>query len=219
MFDAVIFDWDGTLADTEAVVVHSFQKVLKDVGCRVSDEFLEKMIGIGARNMFKEALKATGVPFDDSMIDGLVEKKTRIQLRLTRRIELFEGAMDLVDALHGKVKIALATMSNRKVVSKVLTERGIAGYFNVIITADEVRRPKPDPEIFLRCATGLRCQPRRSVVVEDSVFGVVAAKRANMRCIAVPSGAYSIEELRIEGPDLIVNSLKEKERILEFVLA
>ncbi len=219
MFDAVIFDWDGTLADTEAVVVHSFQKVLKDVGCRVSDEFLEKMIGIGARNMFKEALKATGVPFDNALIDGLVEKKTRIQLRLTRRIEFFEGAMDLVDALHGKVKIALATMSNRKVVSKVLTERGIAGYFNVIITADEVRRPKPDPEIFLRCATGLRCQPRRSVVVEDSVFGVVAAKRANMRCIAVPSGAYSIEELRIEGPDLIVNSLKEKERILEFVLA
>jgi len=219
MFDAVIFDWDGTLADTEAVVVHSFQKVLKDVGCRVSDEFLEKMIGIGARNMFKEALKATGVPFDDSMIDGLVEKKTRIQLRLTRRIELFEGAMDLVDALHGKVKIALATMSNRKVVNKVLTEKGIDGYFNIIITADEVRRPKPDPEIFIRCATGLRCQPRRSVVVEDSVFGVVAAKRANMRCIAVPSGAYSIEELRKEGPDLIVNSLKEKERILEFVLA
>ena len=219
MFDAVIFDWDGTLADTETVVVHSFQKVLKEVGCRVSDEFLEKMIGIGARNMFKEALKVTGVPFDEILIDGLVEKKTMTQLRLTRRKELFEGAMDLVDALHGKVKIALATMSNRKVVNKVLTEKGIDGYFNIIITADEVRRPKPDTEIFLRCATGLRCQPRRSVVVEDSVFGVVAAKRANMRCIAVPSGAYSIEELRIEGPDLIVNSLKEKERILEFVLA
>jgi len=219
MFDAVIFDWDGTLADTETVVVHSFQKVLKEVGCRVSDEFLEKMIGIGARNMFKEALKVTGVPFDEILIDGLVEKKTMTQLRLTRRKELFEGAMDLVDALHGKVKIALATMSNRKVVNKVLTEKGIDGYFNIIITADEVRRPKPDPEIFIRCATGLRCQPRRSVVVEDSVFGVVAAKRANMRCIAVPSGAYSIEELRKEGPDLIVNSLKEKERILEFVLA
>ncbi len=218
MFDAVIFDWDGTLADTTPIVVHSFQKVLREIGCIVSDEFLEKMIGIGARNMFKEALKATDTPFDDTLMDSLVKKKTRIQLRLTRRIELFNGAMDLVDALHSKVKIALATMSNRKVVSKILAEKGIVGYFDLVITADEVQQPKPDPEIFLRCAKGLGCQPQRSVVVEDSVFGVVAAKRANIRCIAVPSGAYSIEELRREEPDLIVNSLREKERILEFIL-
>jgi HAD superfamily hydrolase (TIGR01509 family) len=219
MFDAVIFDWDGTLADTKHVVVLSFQKVLREIGCKVSDNFLEKMIGIGARNMFKEALKTANMPFDDKVIGNLVEKKNRIQLRLTNRIELFDGAVDILDSLYAKVKIALATMSNRKVVNRVLAEKGISRYFDYVITADEVQHPKPDPEVFLKCARGLRCQPEKCVVVEDSVFGVLAARMANMKCIAVPSGAYSTEELEKEKPDLIVNSIEEKQKILNYILA
>jgi len=217
MFDAVIFDWDGTLADTKSVIVISFQKVLKEIGCKVSDEFLEKQIGIGARKMFKTILKTSDIPFDSKIIDSLVEKKNTIQTKLTNRIRLFEGVMDLLDFLQSKVKIALATMSNRKVINKLLTEKGIRKYFDIVITADEVKEPKPNPEIFLKCASILKCHPIKCVVVEDSIFGTIAAKKANMKCIAIPSGAYSIEELKKEDPDLIVKSIREKDKILKYV--
>ena len=78
--------------------------------------------------------------------------------------------------------------------------------------------PKPDPEIFLKCAFDLKCRPERCIVIEDSIFGVKAAKEANMKCIAIPSGSYSKEELQKQKPDLIVTSIKEKEIILDYIL-
>ncbi|RJS91920.1 HAD family hydrolase, partial [Candidatus Bathyarchaeota archaeon] len=135
------------------------------------------------------------------------------------KIKLFDGVLDLLKALKPVVKIALATMSNRRVMEKTLREKGILGFFDFIVTADEVENPKPDPEIFLKCAEAMRCRPERCVVVEDSVFGLIAAKRAGMRCIAVPSGFYSKSELEKEKPDLIVDSLREKDKILAYVLS
>ncbi len=218
MFDAVIFDWDGTLADTKFAVVTSFQTVLKEIGCNVTDEFLERRIGIGTKRTLAEALRAKNTPFTDEEIDELTKKKTKVQVRLTHTVSLFEGAVSLLESLESKTKVALASMSNREVIDKLLDEKGIRKYFNVVVTADEVIQPKPDPEAFLTCAIYLKCRPEKCIVVEDSIFGVQAAKQAGMRCIAIPTGAYSKEELESENPDLIVNSIKERETILHFVL-
>ena len=218
MFDAVIFDWDGTLADTRKFVLDSFQKVLKEIECNVSDEFIARRIGIGARNTFKEALEARNLPFDEKTIDELVKKKIEIQIERTGNVNLFDGVVDLLSSLHKKVRMVLATMSNRMVIDKLINEKEVGKYFDVIITADEVVQPKPNPEVFLESAMKLKCSPERCVVVEDSVFGVKAAKEAGMRCIAIPSGAYSMKELKQQNPDLIVGSIKEKEKILNFIL-
>jgi HAD superfamily hydrolase (TIGR01509 family) len=217
VFEAVIFDWDGTLANSMPVIVASFQKTLNEIGCRVSDEFLVRRIGIGARNMFKEALSFCGMPCNEKTVDSLLKKKVRIHTELADKIELIDGARELLDSLRPKVKMALATMSNREVINKLLQQKNLADHFDFVLTVDEVAKPKPNPEVFLKCAAQLNCQPERCVVVEDSVFGVVAAARANMKCIAVPSGAYSKKELEAEHPDIIVNSLKEKQRILDYI--
>jgi HAD superfamily hydrolase (TIGR01509 family) len=219
IFAAVIFDWDGTLADTRRVVIKGFQKVLAGIGCSVTDRFLERRIGIGAKNTFMQALKAKNMPFDEAKLEDLVRIKTETQTGLTKEVDLFEGAIELLDSLHGRVKMALATMSNRRVIDKLLLEKEVAEYFEFVISVDEVSEAKPDPEIFLRCAGELRTRPEDCVIVEDSIFGVEAAKKARMKCIAVPTGAYSIEELRREEPDLIVRSLKERERILAFIFS
>ncbi len=218
MFDAVIFDWDGTLADTKRVVVNSFQKVLREIGCKVSDEFIARRIGIGTINTFKEAIKATNATLDDKTIDELVKEKIKIQTELTENVNLFEGAVDLLNSLYNRVKIALATMSNREVVNKLLSEKRVRKYFDVVITADDVFQPKPNPEVFLKCAKKLKCRPEKCVVIEDSIFGVKAAKEAKMKCIAIPSGVYSMEELEEQKPDLIVDSINEKEEILNFII-
>jgi len=217
MVKAVIFDWDGTLADTKKAVVRSFQKVLVEAGCVVSDEFIERRVGIGTKRTLEEVLEECNVRFDDEMLEKLTREKIRIQANLTNIVSLFEGAIELLQNLQGRIKIALATMSSRKVVGKLLSEKRIGGYFDVVVTADEIVKPKPDPEVFFVSAARLGVDPEDCVVVEDSVFGVRAAKAAEMKCIAVSSGAYSRVELRKEKPDIIVDALTEKERILHFI--
>ena len=218
MFEAVIFDWDGTLADTRRVIVASFQKVLSDVHCTISDEFIERRIGIGAEETFREILRASGIRFDEPLIMSLVGKKIQAEIDLSSKVKLFEGAVELLEFLHGKVKLALASMNNRDVIDHMLNAMNVRRFFDVVLTVDEVHNPKPDPEIFLKCALKLGSNPEKCVVVEDSIFGVKAAKAAKMGCIAVLTGVYSREELRKANPDLIVNSLKERDEILNFIL-
>jgi beta-phosphoglucomutase len=219
MIKAVIFDWDGTLADTKKAVVQSFQKVLREAGCVVSDEFIERRMGIGTKKTIEEAFRECDMRFDDEMLEKLAREKIKIQVSLTEIVDLFEGAAELLEKLQGRAKIALATMSGRKVVDKILPEKRIKTYFDVVVSADEIVNPKPDPEVFRVSAKKLGVDPKDCVVVEDSVFGVRAAKAAEMKCIAVPSGAYSGEELEQENPDLMINSLLEKERILDFIFS
>jgi putative hydrolase of the HAD superfamily len=217
MVTAVIFDWDGTLADTKSAAVESFKRVLIEVGCEVSDAFIERRIGIGTRNTVEDALKHYKVTLDKETITELIKKKVRLQTKLFERVTLFKDAIALLEALHGKTKVALATMSSRTVIDKLLTEKRVAKYFEVVVTADDVLQPKPHPEIFLTAATELKVKPEECVTVEDSIFGVRAARMAGMRCIAVPSGAYTNEELLKETPDLLVESLSERGKILEFI--
>ncbi len=88
--------------------------------------------------------------------------------------------------------------------------------FDVVLTVEAVIHSKPDPEIFLKTAQQLKAKPQECVVFEDSIFGIKAAKSANMCCIAVTTGVYKEEELKVEKPDLIVESLRNH-KILPFI--
>lgn len=217
MSKAVIFDWDGTLGDTRKAIVESFQKVLIKTGCNVKNKTIEKWVGIGTKNTIEKILQECNIKINNSTIDNLTVEKINIQLKLTNLVSIFEGAIELLDELQGKLKIGLATMSGRKVVNKLLFEKKINEYFDVVFSANDIQNPKPNPEIFLLTASSLKIKPQDCTVIEDSVFGVRAAKSANMKCIAVSSGAYNKEDLQKEQPDMVVNSLKEKESILKFI--
>ncbi len=217
MFDTVIFDWDGTLADTRRVVVASFQNALREIQCRISDEFIERRIGIGSAETFREILRHKKVKTDQALIAHLVGKKIAAELEMDNEIRLFEGAIELLESLRGRVKLGLASMNNRDVIEHALQSRGIRKLFNTVITAEDISRPKPTPEIFLKCAIILTSSPGKCVVIEDSIFGVVAAKSAEMSCIAVLTGVYSKEDLSKAHPDLILNSLMQQREILDFI--
>jgi beta-phosphoglucomutase len=219
VFEAVIFDWDGTLADTREAILASFHGALHEVLCiDVSDEFIARRIGIGAAWTFREILASKGLPIDDAMIKRLIEVKVRVALENSDKVKLFPGAKPLLQTLRGRVKMGLASMNNRVVIDSLLAALDVAQFFNVIITVDEVTRSKPDPEIFLKSAEKLGTEPGRSVVLEDSVFGVQAAKAGGMGCVAVAQGFYTMAELKNEKPDLFVGSLLEKDAIIGFIL-
>ncbi len=217
MIDAVIFDWDGTLADTKKFLLKSFHKTLMEIGSDVSDEFIDRRFGIGAKGIFKAALKARGIKFNGEKIKELVSRKIEIQMEIRDNIILFDGALNLLNSLHNKVRLGLATMAPKKLISIQLKEMDIKRYFDIVITVDEVNQPKPNPEIFIKCAMKLNAEPIKCVVIEDSIFGVKAAKDANMKCIGVTTGAYSEKELREQNPDLIVESIKNN-NIIDFIL-
>jgi len=218
MFEAGIFDWDGTLADTRQVVVASFQKALSDVNCKISDRFIERLIGIGSAETFREILRSSQTSFDEKLIKRLVKKKVQNEIEMSDKVKLFDGSLDLLRSLQGKVKLGLASMNDQKVINHLLKTTNVHRFFGAILTADDIFKPKPDPEIFLNCALKLETIPERCVVFEDSIFGVEAAKKARMGCVAVLTGVYSREELENAGADLTVSSLREKEAILHFVL-
>jgi beta-phosphoglucomutase len=217
MSKAIIFDWDGTLANTKKAVIKSFQHVLMKSGCKINDRNIEKWVGVGTKNTLKNILQECNIKFNDAILDNLTEEKINIQLKLIKFVTIFEGAIELLDELKGKIQIALATMSSRKVVNRLLTEKGIREYFDAVFSADDVNYPKPNPEIFLLTAKTLKVDPKDCIVVEDSIFGIKAAKEAKMKCIAVSSGAYNKNDLKKEQPDMVVNSLIEKEKILDFI--
>jgi beta-phosphoglucomutase len=218
MFEAVIFDWDGTLADTRRVIVASFQKALSEVHCNISDEFIERRIGIGSAETFKEILRSAKIRFDETLITRLVENKIQTEIEMSNKVKLFDGSLALLESLHGKVKLGLASMNNRNVIDHMLKAMNIQRYFDAVLTTEDISNSKPNPEIFLKCALKLRSSPDKCVVVEDSIFGVKAAKAARMGCVAVLTGVYSREELKKENPDLILNSLTEKGEVLNFIL-
>ena len=217
MFEAVIFDWDGTLGDTRQAIVASFQKTLSEINISVSNEYIERRIGIGAAETFRDILRSAKTPFDEKTIQRLVERKSECEIELTDEVKIFPGATELLDALRGKIKMGLASMNNCSVISHLLKAKDLEKYFDAVLSAESVSHSKPDPEIFLKAAALLAAKPERCVVVEDSIFGVKAAKSANMSCVAVLTGVYSRLELEQEKPDLIVRTLKDK-RIASFIL-
>ena len=217
MFEAVIFDWDGTLADTRKAIVISFQKALKEINLEAPTTYIERRIGIGASETFREILAAANRRVDEKVVKQLVERKSKVQIELASEVALFDGAHDLLVALRGKVKVGLASMNNRSVIMQLLKNNDLADCFDTILTVEAVSLSKPDPEIFLKTAAQLKASPAKCVVLEDSLFGVKAAKSAQMNCIAVTTGVYSKEELAKEKPDLIVKNLEDSQ-ILQFIL-
>jgi HAD superfamily hydrolase (TIGR01509 family) len=217
MFETVIFDWDGTLADTSAAILFSFHKALKEMNADVSDEQIERRIGIGSAETFREILRIQSRNCDEAIIRSLVKKKIASEIDFSNQIKVFPGAIDLLASLWDKVKLGLASMNNRSVIDHLLKTTATRDFFTATVTADEIFKPKPSPEIFLRTAQKLQTSAQRCVVVEDSIFGVVAAKAAKMNCVAVAQGAYSKDELAEAKPDLIVSSLLKKHEILDFI--
>ena len=108
----------------------SFQKALKEINLEVPTEFIERRIGIGASETFREILKAANRRVDEKVVKQLVERKSKVQIELASEVALFEGARELLMALRGKVKVGLASMNNRSVVMHLLEINGLADCFD-----------------------------------------------------------------------------------------
>ncbi|MFF8387145.1 HAD family hydrolase [Streptomyces kanasensis] len=183
---AVLFDLDGTLVDSEPNYFEAGRRTLARHG--VTDFEWERhtdFIGIGTRETLAVLRSAYAIA---APLEELLAAKNGHYLDLARAgTRVFPGMRRFVERLHAAgVPMAVASGSSRTAIGAVLAGTGLAGYFPVLVSAEEVPRGKPEPDVFLEAARRLGADPADCVVVEDAPPGAAAAHAAGMRCVAVP---------------------------------
>ena len=196
---AVVFDMDGVLLDSGAHHRDAWRRLLTDLGVEPAPDFWRRTIGRPAEEAVAHLLDR---PVEAAEAAELARRKREHYAELAARGMLpVAGAPAFVTTLaDAGVPRAVATSASRPDVEALLTAIGVRRHFEVIVTADDVRWGKPNPEVYLRAAEGLGLPPRVCLVFEDSVVGVHAARRAGMRVIGLTT-AHTTRELLAAGAE------------------
>jgi beta-phosphoglucomutase len=210
---AIVFDFDGVIADTEVLHLRAYQQVLAPEGITISnDEYFDKYLGYDDMGVFKAVGKDRGVPMDDGRVKQLITQKSDRYDALSAAGDMvFPGAADFIRTAAAAVPIAIASGALTHEIEEILDRAGLRSLFKVIVGADQTERSKPDPEPYqtafarLRLLTGRDLIPWRSVAIEDSRWGLASARAADLRCVAV-TNTYKADELRPDA-ELVVAGL------------
>jgi HAD superfamily hydrolase (TIGR01509 family) len=183
-FDAVIFDMDGVIVDSEPRHERALLEVLRDIGFGDTHGLrLADYVGRSDQDVWK-AFIARHNP-RQTLAELLARKRRRTVELLRRERPLFAGAIRLITRLSARYPLAVASGSERAVVEAVLKLKNLRRFFAVVVTGSEIPRGKPAPDIFLRTAKLLKVKPAECWVIEDSKPGVAAALYAGMRVVAI----------------------------------
>jgi HAD superfamily hydrolase (TIGR01509 family) len=206
-FDAVVFDNDGLLLDTEEAWTRAEKTLFERRGRVFNAEHKRTLLGSSrstAAGMLEEMLDQPGA--GEELMDELHEL---VMVETLQGAPPRPGALELLSALRAAgTPLALASNSSREFVERVLGGAGLGdGHFHAVVTADDVARPKPAPDLYLAACAALGARPQRSAALEDSIPGVASARAAGLFVIAVPYLAGT----RLEGASLAAASLADPE--------
>lgn len=197
MIQAVLFDMDGTIFDTEVIYRRCWFRAAKDVGFKEDiDLFLQRVSGLNHADMTALVYRVYGddAPFEALWVRWLecIDEEMACGV-----LPLKAGAPDILFAFKERgIKIALVTSSGQKTVARYLQMSGLEGVFDAIVTGNQVTHGKPHPECFLTAAKELGISPAHCAVVEDSPNGIKAAHAAGMYTVMVPDLHPCTQELR-----------------------
>ncbi|MBY9003216.1 MAG: HAD family phosphatase [Candidatus Lokiarchaeota archaeon] len=200
---AVIFDMDGVLADTGPIHYESWVKMASEIGKTFKKFFFETTFG-------QQSVPITRQLVGENVDQNLVEKWAQLKEQYYRemvkdKIKPLPGVIELIEDLKSlNFKLAVGSSGPPENVELLLKSLKIKPFFDVIITAAEVKKGKPFPDVFQLAAQNLNVKPQNCLVIEDAPVGIEAAKRANMRCIALTT-THENDDLRIA--DMIVQDL------------
>jgi HAD superfamily hydrolase (TIGR01509 family) len=186
--DAVIFDLDGVLMDSEQLWNGAKEALVREAGGRWREEAPTAMMGMSSPEWAAYLRDELEVPMDAEAISRDVVRRMLDGYRA--ELPLLPGAGQAVRALAARWPLGLASSSNREVIDLVLDRADFGDDFRVALSSEEVERGKPAPDVYLAVAGRLGAEPRRCVAIEDSSNGLRAAEAAGMAVIAVPNQHY-----------------------------
>lgn len=175
----LIFDLDGTLADTMPFHFAGWKKACDKYGAHIDTAFLRKHTGSPGWLIATEIIKSCNL--DGSVtVDEIVEEKLKQFYEVQHQVKAIEPVADIVRKYYGKLPMSVGTGGHREAVERTLEITGLRKYFDIIITANDVENFKPHPETFLKCADLMGVSPAEVEVFEDGDLGLEAARNAGM---------------------------------------
>ncbi len=205
--DAVVFDLDGLLVDSEAVWDEVRQRFTEENGGRWHEGAQRDMMGMSSVEWSRYVHEQLGVRMEPERISQ--EVADRVAALYREHLPLLPGAAESVRALAAEWPLGLASSSNRHVIDLVLDEAGIADCFRATVSSEEVGAGKPAPDVYLEAARRLAVEPSACTAIEDSTNGIRSAHGAGMAVIAVPNRDFPPDPDALELADVILDSLEE----------
>jgi HAD superfamily hydrolase (TIGR01509 family) len=207
VIEAVVFDLDGVIVDSEHVWDTAREDLAHERGGRWHENAQRDMMGMSSPEWSRYMHD----------IIGLSEPPEEISAEVLRRLEsiyreelpLIEGAPEAVAWLARRWPLAVASSSNRPIIDLVLELSGLAPYFRVTVSSEEVARGKPAPDVYLEAARLLGSDPSRTTAVEDSRNGILSAKAAGLRVVAIPNSRYPPGEEALTAANVVLGSIGE----------
>ena len=207
-FNAVIFDMDGVLVNSEPFYVEVEQKNFRQLGLFISSEEHQTYQGTATDRMWQLIKERHGIV---QTVEDLVEMTNNLVTPYFHSLEKMEpmpGVGNLIEKLKEKgVPLALASSSYADVIEIILQKTGLKKYFDVVVSSQMAGASKPEPDIFLLAAEKLGIQPEKCLVIEDSTNGIKAAKTAGMFCVAFAGPGSELQDQ--SQADLIIGNFGE----------
>lgn len=210
---ALLFDFDGVIADTENLHVAAWQRTLADLGWEVSDDVCARAAEEDDRVFLSRLFADRAIEEGD--VEGWVRRKQGLTLAmLGDSPRVYPGVVELVRSVRGRLRLAVVTTTWRANVEAVLGASGLADAFELIVGKEDVEEVKPTPDGYRMALKRLRVAATRAVALEDSPSGIAAAQAAGLRVLAVghrrPHGEWT-------GPAMYVPDLSRTARVLEIL--
>ena len=203
---AAIFDWDGVVVDSSSAHKESWERLAAKRGLSLPENHFARSFGRKNQTIIPEIYQWATDPEEVEELGAAKEDLYREILRESG-LDPLPGAIDLFKSLKkAGVPMAVGTSTPRKNVETVIGMIGAEGFFDAVISAEDVSRGKPDPEVFLKAAQALGVQPGDCVVFEDAVYGIEAALAGGMKAVALTT-THSRDVFRDTRPDRIVGNL------------
>jgi HAD superfamily hydrolase (TIGR01509 family) len=207
VIDAVVFDLDGVIVDSEHVWDEVRAAYTRESGGRYPDRATRDMMGMSSLEWSKYMASELGVPGTPEEINAAVVE--RMLARYGEAPPLIPGAVDAVRAIAQRWPVGIASSSNRELIDVVLATSGLADLVRVAVSSEEVARGKPAPDVYLEAARRLGVEPSQCAAVEDSHNGIRSAKAAGMRVLAIPNRQFPPDAEALAQADVVLASVSE----------
>ena len=205
--DAVVFDLDGVIVQSEEIWDEVREGYVRSRGGRYDAEAQPAMMGMSSTEWSRFIHDELGVSASPAEINaGVVEL---MEARYRVRLPLIEGAREAVERMAAVVPLGLASSSNRPLIDVVLELADLSELFRATVSSEEVARGKPAPDVYLEAARRLGVEPASCVAVEDSRNGLRSAKAAGMRVVAIPNPGYPPDAAALAEADVVLRSIAE----------
>jgi HAD superfamily hydrolase (TIGR01509 family) len=207
VIEAVVFDLDGVLLDSEEIWDRAREGLARERGGRWHNRAQRDMMGMSSTEWSRYMADVIGLPEPPEEINR--EVVHRLTELYREELPAIAGAREAVERLAARWPLGLASSSNRELIDLALELLGVEHLFTATVSSEEVARGKPAPDVYLEAARRLGVDPTTAAAVEDSHNGILSAKAAGMRVIAIPNAHFPPDEDAVAAADVVLDSLAE----------